>query len=148
MASEVPREKEVGIFKPTATDRLAAKRAKPRDKRAARPGNSEEHLEALRQCPCVVTLRVPAGEVHHLKYGTGERGAGMRSSDRWGLPITRGPHDEIERAGSRNETAVLAGMGVKNPLDLAAALWGASPDVKRMTKVIYAWRGVAPKRGE
>jgi len=134
-------EKQLGNFKPSKTARQKAKARKSSDKRAERPGNSEEHLAALRKCPCVITLRVPAGEVHHLKQGTNERGAGMRSSDKWGLPLAHGPHMELERESSRNEARWFERHGVDAPIDLAAALWAASPDVARMTKIILAHRG-------
>lgn len=145
MASEIPRERVLANFKPSTTERLRAKSREKRAKRSERPGNSEEHLAALRKCPCAATLTMPAGEVHHLKFGTGERGTGMRSSDRWGVPLSRAPHDEIERVGSRNEHAKFAEWGISDPLGLAAALWSASPDVKRMTAIIFAARGL--KRG-
>lgn len=143
MASEVPRRLVIGNFKPTATERIKAKSREKRERHDNRPGNSEEHLAALRKCPCIATLRVPAGEVHHLKFGTGERGMGQRSSDKWGVPLSRTPHDEIERVGARNEEAKLAEWGIENPRDLAAALWSASPDVKRMTAIILQWKGLA-----
>lgn len=145
MATEVPRRLVIGNFRPTQTERIKAKSREKRERHEERPGNSEEHLAALRKCPCVATLKMPAGEVHHLKFGTGERGTSRRSSDKWGLPITRGPHDEIERAGTRNEHAKLAEFGIANPLDLAAALWSASPDVRRMTAIILEWKGLGRK---
>lgn len=135
--------KQLANFKPAKSERLAAKRQAPDKKRAQRPGNSEEHLAALRQCPCAITLKMPAGEVHHLKSGTNERGAGMRSSDRWGLPLSRAPHDEVERVGSRNETRWFQEHGIDSPIDLAHALWQASPDVERMTKIILKWKRTA-----
>lgn len=138
MASEVERPHILGNFRPSPTERLKAKRA--RDPRAEREGNSEAHLAALLKCPCVATLRVPAAEVHHLKAGTGERGMGIRSSDKWGVPLSRIPHEDVERAGSRNELAVFRQWGIEAPLDLAAALWAASPDVARMTNIILTWR--------
>lgn len=141
MASEIAREKVFGNFKPSRTEREKAKRARPAEKRRERPGNCDEHLAAIRKCPCIATLKVPAGEAHHLKSGTGERGAGMRSSDRWAVPVTRDPHERIERAGSRNEGAVLKEWGITDPLGLANALWEASPDVAKMTKIILAHRG-------
>lgn len=134
-------EKKLGNFKPSMTERMKAKRAETREERE---GNDDAHLAALRKCPCVVTLKVPAGEVHHLKFGTGERGMGMRSSDRWGVPMSRVPHEELERAGSRNEPRWFAERGIENPLDLAAALWKASPDVAMMTKIILAHRKGKP----
>ena len=132
-------DKVLGNFKPSRTARQKAKASKSSEKRADRPGNSEEHLAALRKCPCVVTLRVPAGEVHHLKQ-TGERGAGMRSSDKWGVPLSHAVHMELEREGSRNERRWFEKHGIEAPLDLAAALWNASPDVAAMTKIIIAHR--------
>jgi hypothetical protein len=134
-------ERKLGNFKTSKTTLLKAKTRKSNEKRAERPGNSEEHLEALRKCPCVISLRVPAGEVHHLKSGTGERGAGMRSSDKWGLPLAHAAHMELEREGSRNERAWFERHGIDAPLDLAAALWNASPNVALMTKIILANRG-------
>ena len=138
MASQIPRERVFGNFKPTRTHRAAEKRAKPAKKRAGREGNDLGHLAAIRQCPCIATLKMPAGEAHHLKLGTGERGAGMRSSDRWAVPITRGPHEEVEAGGARREHAILKRWGITDPLGLAAALWAASPDVAKMTKIILA----------
>ena len=135
------RDRILANFKPSRTARQKAKASKSSDKRADRPGNSEEHLVAIRKCPCVVTLRVPAGEAHHLKQNTGERGAGMRSSDKWALPLSHVPHMELERESSRNEAKWFERHGVDAPLDLAAALWAASPDVARMTKIILAHRG-------
>lgn len=140
MATEIPRDRVLGNFRPSVSDRLAEK---ARDDREDRDGNSKAHLAALRKCPCVATLRVPAGEVHHLKFKTGERGMARRSSDKWGIPLSRIPHDEIERVGSRNEHAKLKEWGIDDPLGLAMALWKASPDVPCMTKII-----IAHKRGK
>lgn len=137
MAEQIHRPTGVANFKPAKSARI---KAKQRDTREDREGNSNAHLEAIRKCPCIVTLRVPAGEAHHLKQGTGERGAGMRSSDRWAVPLCRSAHEEIERIGSRNETAWLQARGVPSPIDLAHALWKASPDVAAMMKIILAHR--------
>lgn len=140
MATEIPRTLLLGNFRPAKSERIKRKAKAQKAKRDERPGNCEEHRAALRKCPCIATLKMPAGEVHHLKFGTGERGVGMRSSDRWGVPLSRGPHDEIERIGSRNEPAKLAEWGIKDAPDLANALWHASPDVRRMTAIIIEWR--------
>lgn len=138
------RDRVIGNFKPTPTERQQAKIAKPRVKREEREGNDSAHLAYLRNLPCCVTLKVPAGTVHHLKQGTGERGAGMRSSDKWGVPLAMEPHMELERQGSRNETRWFAERGIPAPLDLAAALYSASPDVARGTKIVLEFH----KRGK
>lgn len=134
------RERVIGNFKPTVTDRQNAKTAKSRVKREAREGNSQDHLAFIRKLPCCVTLRTPCGEAHHLKSGTGERAAGTRSSDRWAVPLSHTPHMELERLGSRHEPRWFKEHGIDVPLDLAAALWAASPDVAKGTAIVLAHR--------
>jgi hypothetical protein len=48
---------------------------------------------------------------------------------------------ELERESSRNEQAWFQRHGIDAPIDLAAALWNASPNVAAMTKIILANRG-------
>lgn len=138
---------QFGNFKPKKAERL---KAKLHDKHDDREGNDSNHLAAMRQCPCIVTLKMPAGEVHHLKsLGAGkERGVGRRASDRWGVPLSRIPHEGVERVGSRNEVSWFAANGVSEPHELAAALWAVRPSdgsakamkmaVEAMTRIIVA----------
>jgi len=104
-----------------------------------RPGMSEAHLALIRQMPCCVTLRMPGGDPHHLKSGTGERGAGLRSTDKWAVPMARLAHDEVERVGTQNERAWFLERGV-DPHELAQALWNATGDLARMVKILLAHR--------
>lgn len=129
------KERVIGNFKPTPTEKQKAKIAKPRVKREEREGNSEEHLAFIRKLPCCVTLKVPCGEAHHLQQ-TGERGMGQRSTDRWAVPLTHTLHMELHRLGSRKEGGWFKDRGIEAPLDLAAALWAASPDVARGTAIV------------
>lgn len=140
MASQIDRPRVLANFKPTRSVREKAKRIKP-SAAEKRDGMSDAHLAAIRKCPCVACLRVPAGEAHHLKHGTGERGAGMRSTDRWATPLCRTHHEDVERAGSRNEPAVFARWGVEDAMQLASDLWRASPSVPSMTRIVIAHRG-------
>lgn len=136
---------QFGNFKRPLVDRL---KGKIRDKHDDREGNDSNHLAALRKCPCVVTLKMPAGEVHHIKAMTRERGMGMRSSDRWGLPFSRAPHESVERVGSKNEMRWFAEHHISDPHALAAALWAVRPSngsakaikaaTEAMTKIIIA----------
>lgn len=121
----------------------------PKGKSAAdkRPGMSAKHLEAIRKLPCLITGRMPAGEAHHLK-GTGERGIGLRSTDKWAVPLCHAVHMELEGVGSRNELAWFQGQGgiagrvsIEDPHALADALWHASPDIARMTRIVIEHRG-------
>lgn len=123
-------------FKPTRKERMK-KKERAADKRS---GMSEAHLSLIRKMPCCVSLKVPAGEAHHLK-NTGERGMGLRSTDRWALPLSHDKHMELERIGSRNEVRWFQEHGIEDPHDLAAALWNNTGDLGRMIKVLMAHRG-------
>lgn len=134
---ELRKEHVFCNFKPARKERLK-KKPRAADKR---PGMSEAHLALIRKMPCCVTLKVPAGEAHHLKAGTGERGMGLRSTDRWALPLSHDKHMELERIGSRNEVRWFQEHGIEDPIELAAALWANTGDLPRMIAVLMAHRG-------
>lgn len=110
-------------------------KGKNSDWRNERDGMSESHLELVRRCPCATCRRTPAGTVHHLKT-TGERGLAVRSTDRWGVPLCPTCHDAVERAGKKNELTWFAERGVADVVWLAAALWKATGDLPRMTRIV------------
>lgn len=83
---------------------------------------------------------MPAGQIHHLKQGTGERGIGVRSTDKWGVPLCMDHHEAVERAGAKREGEWFRERGIANPLDLAAALWNVSGSIPRMVEVILSHR--------
>lgn len=133
------RDKVFGNFRPTVTARKKAKAA--HDPRAERQGNNEKHLAAIRKCPCCVPgCNVVGVDVHHLK-SAGERGMGLRAPDRWGVPLCRSHHEEVERIGSRNEARWFIDRGIYC-LDLAKALWGVRGDAGAMTKIVLANKGI------
>lgn len=128
---------QFGNFKPKKADRLKAKET-PADKRKKLPGNSEKHLAILRTLPCCIPgCNKVGGTVHHLKT-TGHRGAGMKSPDKYGLPMCEEHHlHGVERAGSKNEISWFEKRGIE-PLELAAALWMVSPDKGAMFRIVIA----------
>lgn len=142
MASRIDRPRVLANFKATRSVREKAKRTKP-SAAEKRDGMSDAHLAAIRKCPCVACLPFVrmAGEAHHLKHGTGERGAGMRSTDRWAVPLCRDHHEDVERAGSRNEPEVFAKWGIVDAMQLASDLWRATPSAPAMTKILIAHKG-------
>jgi hypothetical protein len=112
---------------------------KPKTKKRKREGNSEEHLAAIRKLPCLVTGKTPCGQVHHLKSNEAgkERGAGMRATDKWGVPLSFEAHIlGVETRGSREEINWFKAQGVDNVHAVAKALWEASPDFDSMYRVI------------
>lgn len=124
------------LVKKPIKDRLKKKELAQHD----RPGNSEAHLALLRQMPCCVTLKMPAGEVHHLQNGIKDRGLGMKSVHRWGVPLLHHLHMELHAKGSRNEPAWFRERGIDDPLQLANALWMNTGNLAAMIKVLLANR--------
>ena len=116
----------------------------PRKKRAEwkpRAGMSKKHLEFIRALPCIKCMSQVGVQAHHLKQGTGERGAGMRSTDRWAVPLcgpeARDCHGEVERIGAKNEIEWFAGFGI-DPHELARGLWSVSGNREQMLVVLLA----------
>lgn len=146
MASQIRRETVLANFRPSVTERERERRTR-KSGAEKREGNSERHLDLLRQLPCCITGKTPAGEVHHLKGAAArlERGMGQRATDKWGVPLSRIPHDAVERIGSRHEHAWFRENGIADPYELAAALWQATGDLDRMRRVLQAHMG-RPRR--
>lgn len=134
MATMVPREKMLGNFKKSKADILAEK---TRDDHEDREGNSYAHQALIRKLPCCVCPKMPGGQIHHLK-ATGLRGMGMKSPDRYGVPMCHDCHiNGVERIGSKNELAWFSKRGIE-ALDLANALWQATGDLPKMTRIVIA----------
>lgn len=138
-AQQIAHPVRYGNFKKPKTPKRKAnsKRVKQR------AGMSPAHLECIRKLPCCVSRRMPGGEAHHLKAGTRERGMGLRSTDKWALPMSPDKHGEVERVGTRNELAWFRERGI-DAHALAAALWANTGNVPRMIAVLKAhWEGKA-----
>ena len=133
-------EKKLANFR-KARETGEVKPHKNSEKYKERPGMSEDHLALIRRMPCCVTLAMPGGEAHHLKQGTGERGMGQRSTDKWAVPMAHNPHMEVENAGSRNETAWFKAHGIDDVQLLARDLWNVTGNLPQMIKVMMAHRG-------
>lgn len=137
-ASRVPQPRVLANFKPSKTERAKEKR-NHKSAYERREGNSKVHKRAIIACPCCVCGKLAPSEPHHLKQGTGERGAGMRSTDKYLVPLCHEHHIHgVERVSSSQEAAFFKKHGIPEPLDLAAALHAASPNVVQMHRIIEA----------
>lgn len=134
--TSIPREKVIGNFKRTTEEKMKAKR-EASGFREERPGMSPEHLALIRKLPCCITLRMPGGEAHHIKDTPDkERGMGLRSTDRWTVPMSHEAHVYgVELAGTRNELKWFKDRGI-DALELAKALWGATGNLTKMTAIV------------
>lgn len=98
-----------------------------------------EHLRNVRQLDCIACGK-PAGSMlglemnaHHL-LRTGERGMGMRSPDKYAIPLHHSCHMELHHNG--DEDGFLAERGIDGRA-VAAALWAARGDLEAMRRVIF-----------
>ncbi|TDE17675.1 DUF968 domain-containing protein [Dyadobacter psychrotolerans] len=73
-------------------------------------------LHFLRSLPCLCSGRMGQVTAHHL-LDTGLRGMGLKSPDRYAIPLDWKIHDALHRAG--DETMFLAGYGITDAMDIA-----------------------------
>lgn len=138
-AQQIYRQKVYGNFR---------KRGKPEKRknskfRENRPGMSADHLKLIRKLPCCVPgCNVVGCDPHHLQdTGARERGMGLRSTDRWAIPLCRLHHDEVHSLGSRRERQWFEQFGM-DPYEVAISLWTLRGDAAAMTRVIIANKGL------
>jgi hypothetical protein len=113
--------------------RFKQPRAKKPSRASQRKGMSPEHIDLVRQLPSCLSGAVPC-DPHHLRI-KGERGVGMKATDRWAVPLTRAEHTDVHKVGSKMEMAWFRGRGI-DPLQLSAALWDATGDLDRMERIV------------
>lgn len=136
MASEIARERVYGAFR-DPSQRYPTKAQKDA-KKALRAGMSAGHLFLIRQLWCCVGHKRPV-DAHHLQGGPcrKDRGLGLKSADKWALPLDHDLHMLLHSRGSRNEYDFFWEHRI-DPYALAAALWAATGDIGRMSRVLTA----------
>jgi hypothetical protein len=93
----------------------------------ARAPRDSEHLDAIRQCPCVSCGQDPCGEAAHIRFGS-LAGMGKKPPSSKTVPLCRACHDEQHRVG---ELTFWTALGLA-PTVLADGLWQLSPTVEAM----------------
>jgi hypothetical protein len=83
------------------------------------------HLRFVAKQPCVVCGRQPC-DAHHLRFAQ-TRGLGLKVSDEFTVPLCRGHHRELHRAG--NEPQWWAARGI-DALDAARKVWTETHPVR------------------
>lgn len=123
---------EVRTFFKTPRNPNKKRERKARD---GRPGMSAKYLTQIRRLPSCVSWGFPV-QAHHLRI-KGERGVGMKATDKWALPLTFEEHAEIHRIGSRKEEEWFKARGIAC-YQLAEALWAQNHSVESMYRVLLA----------
>lgn len=142
IAYELPKKRRLANFKPGKFD------PKPKKERARdrREGMSEAHLALVRRLWCPIARTRERVEAHHCKGGPAQkyRGLGLKSPDMFCVPLNSLVHWRLESLGSRREEEFFDEYGI-NPYELADALWKATGDLGRMSKVLEAHQEAADK---
>jgi DNA recombination protein Rad52 len=76
------------------------------------------HLKFIATQPCLICGRQPS-DPHHLRFAQ-PRALGLKVSDEFTVPLCRGHHRQLHRAG--NEVAWWRNLGI-NALEIAKGLW-------------------------
>lgn len=63
----------------------------------------------------------------------------VRSTDQWGVPMCMLHHEEVERAGTKQEVAYFQKASL-DPHELAKALWRNTGDLAKMTRLVLDHR--------
>lgn len=129
--------KVYGNFKPEPD-------ARPRwmRRREQREGNSNAYLDLIRQLWCTLGPERDNVQAHHLRRGPaagtcGGRQGGLKSTDRWAVPLVWFRHEEIDnQLGSHYEAAYFLKRGGILVYDLAAGLWRNRGSYQAMASVL------------
>jgi hypothetical protein len=110
--AKLPRARSARTKRTIAVDKSALAISEPRRIR------DREHVKFVAQHPCLVCGRQPA-DAHHLRF-TQTRALGRKVSDEFTVPLCRGHHREVHRAG--DEAAWWENAGI-DPIVTARTLW-------------------------
>jgi ERF superfamily len=90
------------------------------------------HLRFVARQPCLICGRQPS-DAHHLRFAQ-PRGLGLKVSDEFSVPLCRGHHREVHRAGIELNWWKTAGI---DAIDVARELWSETHPI-RPTSTTYA----------
>lgn len=109
----------------------------PKSERKVRDGMSALHLARIRLLPCCVCGKPAPSDPHHLmRVEAGARGMGLRTADKWAIPLCRRHHDWIQ-AGEEEEK--LAAEGIDGRA-LARSLWANAGNQQAMERAVLHMR--------
>ena len=122
---------------PGALWKAPAKRGKPTMGRAPRE-RDPQHLDAIRQCPCLACGSDTGCEAAHIRMGM-RGGTGRKPSDAECVPLCSSCHRDQH---SDSEAQFWSALNI-DPLAVARALHKASPDEQYMRSVVLLFRAAA-----
>lgn len=128
----------------------AVRKKKPSGQGQRQPRErDEEHLDAIRQCPCLSCGHDPCATAAHLRISSAEHekknaGIGAKPSDRWTTPLC---HDCHMKQHSEGENAFWKRLAL-DPFKIADALYRVSPNIEAMRAMVFASRAIGGRHGK
>ena len=94
-----------------------------------------QHLNFVRQLPCVACGRAAPSEPAHVRTGT-DGGVGIKPGDRYAVPLCTACHSKQHRIG---ELSFWSALRI-DPLNVAFRLWIVSADLKAGERAVFRAR--------
>lgn len=97
-----------------------------------RDGMDRQHVANVGDCPCCICGSVSNIHAHHL-LRTGEHGMGIKSPDKYCIPLCVVHHRELHDAGDEESYLMQHGVDGRG---LATSLWGVRGLLAKMIAVV------------
>ena len=94
-----------------------------------------QHLDFVRQLPCVACGKAAPSDAAHVRTGT-DGGVGMKPGDRYAVPLCACCHAKQHRVG---ELTFWSALRI-DPLNVASRLWTVSSDVEAGERTVFRAR--------
>ena len=94
-----------------------------------------QHLDFVRQLPCVACGKAAPSDAAHVRTGT-DGGVGMKPGDRYAVPLCAACHAKQHRVGELTFWSALR----FDPLNVALRLWTVSSDVEAGERTVFRAR--------
>src|SRR6267142_6520378 len=94
-----------------------------------------QHLDFVRQLPCVACGKAPPSDAAHVRTGT-DGGVGMKPGDRYAVPLCAACHTKQHRVGELTFWSALR----FDPLNVALRLRTVSFDVEAGERTVFRAR--------
>src|SRR5262249_291299 len=94
-----------------------------------------QHLNFVRQLPCVACGKAAPSEAAHVRTGS-DSGVGMKPGDRYAVPLCSACHAKQHRIG---ELTFWSELRI-DPLSVGLGLWTVSADVEAAERTVFRAR--------
>lgn len=113
----------------------------PKPQKSARKFDGE-HLDAIRQCPCIVCLKDPAGVAAHVRFASAKdgkpiTGIGVKPDDERTVPLCPSCHTDSNDAQHVIGEAKFWARAKIDPIKASIELHKHSPNIEAMRQIVF-----------